>query len=63
MKSNTADSIKKRSKSNDVFYTPITLVRQHYNIISEYISANDVILDPFFGTYFFDFLKLCVFLV
>ena len=50
MKSNTADSIKKRSKSNDVFYTPINLVRQHYNIISEYISANEILLDPFFGS-------------
>lgn len=50
MKANTAESIKKRTKANDVFYTPINCVKKHMEIVSSCINADDVIYDPFYGT-------------
>lgn len=50
MNSKTSDSIKKRVKPNDIFYTPIELVKIHLNYIKEYVDENDIILDGFFGT-------------
>jgi len=46
----TADNIKKRTSSNDVFYTPIPLVRTHLDFIKTEVRAGDIILDGFFGT-------------
>jgi hypothetical protein len=43
-------TIKKREKANDVFYTPLALVRVHLNIVKEYVCNGDVVFDPFFGT-------------
>lgn len=43
-------SIKKREKPNDVFYTPIPLVKLHLDYIKEYTKPGDLIFDPFFGT-------------
>ena len=42
-------NIKKREKSNDVFYTPLTLVNAHLKLLDEYVEEGDVIYDPFFG--------------
>jgi len=47
---NTADKIKKRDKPNDVFYTPIPLVKTHLEFIRYEIKDGDSILDPFFGS-------------
>jgi type I restriction-modification system DNA methylase subunit len=50
MISNIQTKIKKREKANDIFYTPIDLVKIHLNLVKEYVSKDDIILDPFFGT-------------
>jgi DNA modification methylase len=50
MNSKTSSDIKKRVKANDIFYTPIGLVKIHLNYIKEYVDENDIILDGFFGT-------------
>ena len=42
--------IKKRKTSNDVFYTPIPLVKIHLELLRQYVGENDLIYDPFFGT-------------
>jgi hypothetical protein len=42
--------IKKRKTANDVFYTPIELVKIHLELLRQYIGENDLIYDPFFGT-------------
>lgn len=42
---NTADKIKKRDKPNDVFYTPIPLVKTHLEFIRDEIKDGDSILD------------------
>ena len=44
------DNIKKRESANDVFYTPVDLVKIHLNYIKNYVDENDIIYDPFFGT-------------
>jgi hypothetical protein len=43
-------SIKKREKSNDIFYTPIQLVEKHLEYVKEYVAEEDVIFDGFYGT-------------
>jgi len=43
-------NIKNRQSANDVFITPIDLVKTHLDIVAEYVSEEDVLLDPFFGT-------------
>lgn len=48
MSSSTNDKIKKRSKSNDVFITPITLAKKHIDLI-EY-EDSDIWYDPFKNT-------------
>jgi hypothetical protein len=50
MSSKTNDNIKKRETPNDVFYTPINLVKLHLNFVKEYLGENDIIYDPFFGS-------------
>jgi hypothetical protein len=50
MNSKTNDNIKKRETPNDVFYTPIDLVKIHLDYIKSYVDKNDKILDPFYGT-------------
>ena len=42
--------IKKRKTANDVFYTPIPLVKIHLELLRQYVGDNDLIYDPFFGT-------------
>jgi type I restriction-modification system DNA methylase subunit len=42
--------IKKREKANDVFYTPISLVNQHIDLVKDYIEPNKVIYEPFYGS-------------
>ena len=43
-------TIKKREKANDVFYTPLPLVRVHLELVKQYVCNGDLIYDPFFGT-------------
>ena len=50
MSSAISTNIKKREKSNDIFYTPLALVKLHLNFVKEYVSTGDTILDPFYGT-------------
>jgi hypothetical protein len=42
--------IKKRKTANDVFYTPIPLVKIHLELLRQYVGDNELIYDPFFGT-------------
>jgi hypothetical protein len=44
-----ANKIKKRETPNDVFYTPIPLVKVHLDFIAEYVKPEDKWFDPFFG--------------
>jgi len=50
MKTNINHKIKNREKPNDVFYTPINLVKKHLEIVQPYIKEKDLILDPFYGS-------------
>jgi hypothetical protein len=50
MNVSTAHKIQKKEKPNDVFYTPIDLVKTHLEIIKPYVKEKDLILDPFFGS-------------
>jgi len=43
-------TIKERLKPNDVFYTPIDLVKTHLMYIKEYVKDGDVIFDGFYGS-------------
>jgi hypothetical protein len=43
-------NIKDRTKPNDIFYTPIDLVKTHLMYIKEYVKDGDVIFDGFYGT-------------
>ena len=49
MKSQTNHKIKNKEKPNDVFYTPLSLVKKHLEIVKNYVKEKDIILDPFFG--------------
>jgi type I restriction-modification system DNA methylase subunit len=44
------DKIKKREKANDIFYTPLNLVKKHLEIVQPFVKTNDIILDPFYGS-------------
>ena len=46
----TASKIKIKTNPNDIFNTPLLLVKKHLEFIYEYIDDNDIILDPFYGT-------------
>lgn len=46
----TGKKIKQRENPNDVFLTPIPLVRIHLNLVKEYVGDGELILDPFYGT-------------
>ena len=48
MKSNQSHQIKKRTKSNDVFLTPIELVKKHIEMID--YNPDDIWYDPFKNT-------------
>ena len=50
MSSKTNTDIKKRETPNDVFYTPLDLVKIHLDYVKPYVNTGDKILDPFFGT-------------
>lgn len=43
-------NIKKRENPNDVFITPINLVKQHINFVKEHINKDTILYDPFYGT-------------
>ena len=45
MNSKTADKVKKRSKANDVFLTPLKLSKKQINMID--YNDNDIWFDPF----------------
>jgi hypothetical protein len=45
----TAHRIKNRTTPNDVFYTPLPLVKVHLDLIAEYVKPDDRWFDPFFG--------------
>lgn len=47
---NIATKILKREIPNDVFLTPIPLVKIHLNLVNEFVDDKDLILDPFYGT-------------
>ena len=47
--SKIATNIQNRDTANDVFYTPIELVKTHLKIVKPYVKPNDIIYDPFFG--------------
>ena len=49
MTSLISSTIKNRDKPNDIFYTPISLVNVHLNLIDEYVANGNIIYDPFFG--------------
>jgi hypothetical protein len=49
MSSLISHSIKSREKPKDVFYTPETLVREHLQLIMEYVKEDDKWYDPFYG--------------
>ena len=46
---NTLNKIRNREVPNDVFYTPIELVKIHLKKVSPYVKPDDVIYDPFYG--------------
>lgn len=46
----TSKIIKERTKPNDVFITPLSLVENHINSIKHLVNHDDCILDPFYGT-------------
>jgi hypothetical protein len=46
---NIANDIKLRDKPNDVFYTPIEVVKIHLEFVKPYIKKGFKIYDPFFG--------------
>jgi len=50
MKSNISHNIKKRESPNDKFYTPLSLVSIHLDLVKEYVNHDDVILEPFYGS-------------
>jgi len=50
MDSSIATNIKKREVPNDVFYTPLSLVKIHLEKMKKYVKEGDYILDPFFGS-------------
>ena len=49
--------IKQRAVPNDIFLTPLPLVKIHLGLVKKYVDDNDLILDGFFGTgnYFHSF--------
>lgn len=49
MKSSVGHKIKNKDKPNDVFYTPLNLVKKHLEIIKPFVKDKDIILDPFYG--------------
>jgi len=49
MSSTISHSIKGREKSSDVFYTPETLMREHLQLIIEYVKDGDKWYEPFYG--------------
>lgn len=50
MKSSIATIIKKKPVANDVFYTPISLVKIHLDKMKKYVKEGDHILDGFYGS-------------
>jgi hypothetical protein len=50
MTSCIADKIKKRIIPNDVFLTPLSVIKIHLELIKPYINKNDLWFDPFYGT-------------
>jgi len=46
----TAKKIQNREHPQDVFYTPLPLVRTHLEYVKQYVKDDDIIFDPFFGT-------------
>lgn len=50
MNSKTNTGIKQRSKANDVFLTPINLIKIHIDLVKEYVVDGETIMDPFYGT-------------
>ena len=49
MNISTSHKIQKKEKPNDVFYTPINLVKKHLEIIKPFVKDKDIIFDPFYG--------------
>ena len=43
-------SVKQRKTANDVFYTPIPLVKIHLEFIKQYVDKGDLIFDGFYGS-------------
>jgi len=50
MASKINTDIKKRSNPNDVFYTPLPLVKIHLEFVKEYVDEGDIIFDGFYGS-------------
>jgi hypothetical protein len=48
--SKISHNIKKRENPNDVFLTPLSLVKIHLDLIEPYIKENDKWYDPFMAT-------------
>ena len=46
----SSEKIVKKEKPNDIFYTPIKLVKKHLEIVKPYVKPKDKILDPFYGS-------------
>jgi len=45
----TADSINRRAKPQDVYYTPTELVKAHLRECVPYYKVGDLVFDPFYG--------------
>jgi len=50
MKSAISHNIRNNPVANDVFYTPLSLVRIHLEKMKKYVKEGDYILDGFFGS-------------
>jgi hypothetical protein len=49
MTSEISHSIKNKVKPNDVFYTPLSLIQIHLELVREFVKENDIIFEPFYG--------------
>jgi DNA modification methylase len=45
-----AAKIKNKPDANDIYYTPLSLVKIHLDKMKKYVKEGDHILDPFFGS-------------
>jgi hypothetical protein len=45
----TYRTIKNRSKPKDIFYTPLSVVKIHLDLVRPFIKEKDIIYDPFYG--------------